>query len=78
MHMMPPYSWSLRQVADDIGVGFATGHGGRKQLEMEGLIAHKDELTHTCTSAQMFSIRFETGELAFGGSAIIQLIGIDS
>jgi transposase len=24
MHMMPPYNWSLRQVADDIGVGIAT------------------------------------------------------
>ncbi len=26
-HMMPLYNWSLKQVADDIGVGIATVHG---------------------------------------------------
>lgn len=64
MHMLPPYNWSLRQVADDIGVGLATVHGWRKQLEMEGLIAHKDELTHTQTPEQIFSILLETAPLS--------------
>lgn len=41
MHMMPSYNWSLRQVADDIGVGIATVHGWRKQLELEGLLIRK-------------------------------------
>lgn len=43
MHLMPPYNWTLRQVADDIGVGTATVHGWRKQLELEGLIIRKVE-----------------------------------
>ncbi len=32
MHLLPPYNWSLRQVADDIGAGVSTVHGWRQQL----------------------------------------------
>lgn len=39
MHLLPPYNWSLRQVADDIGASISTVHGWRQQLEMQGLIA---------------------------------------
>lgn len=30
MHLLPPYNWSLRQVADDIGAGVSTVHGWRQ------------------------------------------------
>ncbi|WP_157859579.1 hypothetical protein [Enterobacter bugandensis] len=38
MHLLPPYNWSLHQVADDIEAGNSTVHGWRQQLEMEGHI----------------------------------------
>ena len=60
MHMMPPYNWSLRQVADDIGVGIATVHGWRKQLELEGLIIRKIEPDSEHSTEQIFTILLET------------------
>lgn len=30
MQRMPPYNWSLRQVADDIGAGVSTVRGWRQ------------------------------------------------
>lgn len=64
MHMMPPYNWSLRQVADDIGVGIATVHGWRKQLELEGLIIRKIEPDSEHSTEQIFTILLETAALS--------------
>ncbi|EAA2949884.1 IS3 family transposase [Salmonella enterica] len=60
MHLLPPYNWSLRQVADDIGAGISTVHGWRQQLEMEGLIAQKQDQTDGRSPEQIFSILLET------------------
>ncbi|EDK7615364.1 IS3 family transposase [Salmonella enterica subsp. enterica serovar Newport] len=62
--MMPPYNWSLRQVADDIGVGIATVHGWRKQLELEGLIIRKVEPGAEQSAEQIFTILLETASLS--------------
>lgn len=64
MHLMPPYNWSLRQVADDIGVGIATVHGWRKQLELEGLIIRKVEPGAEQSAEQIFTILLETASLS--------------
>lgn len=61
---MPPYNWSLRQIADDIGAGISTVHQWRKQLEMEGLIAQKHDLTGTRSPEQIFTILLETATLS--------------
>ncbi|WP_230684166.1 IS3 family transposase [Enterobacter ludwigii] len=63
MHLLPPYNWSLRQVADDIGAGVSTVHGWRQQLEMEGLIAQKQDQTDGRSPEQIFSILLETATL---------------
>lgn len=64
MHLLPPYNWTLRQVADDIGVGVATVQQWRKQLEMEGLITPKYDLTEARSPEQIFTILLETTALS--------------
>lgn len=60
MHLMPPYNLTLRQVADDVGVGTATVHGWRKQLELGGLIIRKVEPGAEYSVEQIFTILLET------------------
>ncbi|MFX2612004.1 hypothetical protein V6282_25805 [Enterobacter mori] len=64
MHFLPPYNWSLRQVADDIGAGVSTVHGWHQQLEMEGLIAQKQDQTDGHSPEQIFSILLETSTMS--------------
>lgn len=64
MHLLPPYNWSLRQVADDIGAGISTVHGWRQRLEMEGLITQKKDQTDNRSPEQIFTILLETATLS--------------
>ncbi|MGR7464309.1 hypothetical protein ACU608_24325 [Klebsiella aerogenes] len=48
------------RIADDIGVGIATVHGWRKQLEPEGLVIRKVEPGEEHSSEQIFTILPET------------------
>lgn len=63
-HLLPPYNWTMRQVAEDIGVGVSTVHDWRKRLEMEGLIKDKHDLTEARSPEQIFSILLETATLS--------------
>jgi len=60
MRLMPPYNWMLRQVADEIGAGVSTVWQWRKQLEMEGLIAQKEDTADERSPEQIFTIILET------------------
>lgn len=64
MHLLPPRNWSLRQVADDIGSGVSTVNGWRQQLEMEGLIAQKQDQIDGHSPEQIFSILLETATMS--------------
>lgn len=63
MLLIPRYNWTLRHVADDIGAGTSTVWQWRKQLEIEGIIAQKDDLNDTRTPEQIFTILLETAAL---------------
>jgi len=45
LRLLPPYSWSLRQVANEIGTAPSTIFNWRKQLEDEGLLMPKEDKT---------------------------------
>ena len=61
---IPPYNWSHRQVADDIGAGIPTEQQWRKQIEMEGLIAQKHNLVRIRSHKQSCSILLEKAALS--------------
>lgn len=64
LHLMPPYNWNIRQVADDIGAGIAMVYGWRKQREPEGLIIRKVEPNAEQSAEQIFTILPETASLS--------------
>ena len=64
MRLLPPYSWSLRQIATDLGVGVSTVSNWRKELELEGLFVPKQEPSDNWSAEQIFSIVLETATLS--------------
>ncbi len=64
MRLLPPYSWSLRQVADEIGSSPTTILNWRKQLEDEGLLMPREDQDVEWSADQIFTFVLESALLS--------------
>ena len=64
MRLLPPYSWSLRQVAQEIGSSPTTILNWRRQLEGEGLLMPREEQDIDWSANQIFTFVLETALLS--------------
>ncbi len=64
MRLLPPYSWSLRQVADEIGTAHTTILNWRRQLEDEGLLMPRDNEDIEWSAEQIFTFVLESALLS--------------
>ena len=64
MRLLPPYSWSLRQVAQEIGFSPTTILNWRRQLEGEGLLMPREEQDIDWSANQIFTFVLETALLS--------------
>jgi transposase len=62
--LMPPYNWSLRQVASELGVGTGTVWNWRQELEIRGLLMSKDEEFQHLSSDKIFTHVLETAKMS--------------
>jgi transposase len=60
MRLLPPYSWSLRQVAKEVGTSPTTIMKWRRQLEREGLLMPSDDNNDDCSASQIFTFVLES------------------
>ncbi len=64
MRLLPPYSWSLRQVANEIGSSPSTIFTWRKQLEDEGLLMPREDENTEWSAEQIFTFVLESALLS--------------
>lgn len=64
LRLLPPYSWSLRQVANEIGTAPSTIFNWRKQLEDEGLLMPNEDKSIEYSADQIFTFVLETAVLS--------------
>lgn len=64
MRLLPPYSWSLRQVADEISCSPTTVLNWRKQLEEEGLLMPRKDQEIEWSADQIFTFVLESALLS--------------
>ena len=64
MRLLPPYSWSLRQVANEIGSSPSTIFTWRKQLEDEGLLMPREDENTERSAEQIFTFVLESALLS--------------
>lgn len=64
MRLLPPYCWSLRQVAKEIGSSPATIFTWRKQLEEEGLLMPREDKTVEWSADQIFTFVLDSALLS--------------
>jgi len=62
--LLPPYSWSLRRVSSELGVGASTVWKWRHQLELQGLLMSNNEELQQLSSEQIFSHVLETATMS--------------
>jgi len=60
MRLLPPYNWSLRQVADEVGCSPGTVFKWRKQLEEQGTLAPEKPNTTDWSTEQKFAFVLES------------------
>lgn len=60
MKLLPPYNWSLRQVADEVGCAPSTVFKWRKQLEEQGTLMPEKPNPTDWTADQKFSFVLES------------------
>tara|TARA_Y100001960_G_C14195706_1_gene597190 strand:- start:43 stop:543 length:501 start_codon:yes stop_codon:yes gene_type:complete len=58
--LLPPYSYSLRRVANELNVGHATVHKWREQLKKEGLLDEENSNQKDLSAEEIFAIVIET------------------
>lgn len=63
MRLLPPYNWSLRQVADEVGCSPGTVFKWRKQLEEHGTLVPEKPNTTDWTTEQKFAFVLESAPL---------------
>lgn len=64
IRLLPPYSWSLRQVAKEIGTAPSTIFNWRKQLENEGLLMPNEDKVIEHSADQIFTFVLESALLS--------------
>jgi transposase-like protein len=64
MRLLPPYSWSLRQIAKEVGTSPTTIMKWRRQLEDEGLLMPKEANSDDWSAEQIFTFVLETALLS--------------
>lgn len=64
LRLLPPYSWSLRQIANEVGTSPSTILKWRKQLEDEGLLMPKEENDIEYSADQIFTFVLESALLS--------------
>jgi len=64
MRLLPPYSWSLRQIAKEVGTSPTTIMKWRRQLEDEGLLMPKEANSDDWSADQIFTFVLETALLS--------------
>ena len=64
MRLLPPYSWSLRQVASEVGTSPTTILNWRRQLEEEGLLMPKEDEDIEWSADQIFTFVLESALLS--------------
>ena len=66
IRLLPPYNWSLRQVADEIGTSPATVCKWRKTLEEKGLLVTEQtpQSPESWTAERKFTVVLETAALS--------------
>jgi transposase-like protein len=60
MRLLPPYSWSLRQIAKEVGTSPTTIMKWRRQLEDEGLLMPKEANSDDWSADQIFTFENKT------------------
>ncbi len=63
MKLLPPYNWSLRQVADEIGCASSTVFKWRKELEEQGTLMPEKPNPTDWTTEQKFGFVLESASL---------------
>lgn len=63
MKLLPPYNWSLRQVADEVGCAPSTVFKWRKQLEEQGTLMPEKPNPTDWTTEQKFAFVLESASL---------------
>lgn len=67
IRLLPPYNWSLRQVADEIGTSPATVCKWRKELEVQGVLSLSEEISQSpenWPAERKFTVVLETAALS--------------
>ena len=64
MRLLPPYSWPLRRIADEIGTSPSAIFNWKKEFEAEGSLMPKEKQSQEWSAEQIFTFVLESAMLS--------------